>query len=237
MFPSKAGNVKCEVSFLKMGWKTFKICRGRLAERNPFGGKKPPWHWRWQTPGPGWRRKSPGHSPGKRQNAPRLSGSRHGRPARHPQRRVISRPPPKPGGFVINTLGSKRSAAEGKRSRNYPTKPIHSLTVPRTTSLTDAKHSPVDSQSRLQLPGGNAAVGAGLSQNAVQRRPHPSSFLRSSYFSPWRHAGGPEVGCWRDPKPTTCSVRRWEGAGAGRRGRMGGRRGGRREEGRGGEGK
>lgn len=120
----------------------------------------------------------------------------------------------------------------GNRPRNYPTKPIYCLTVPRT-SLTDAKHSPVDSRSRLQLPGGHAAVGAGLSQNAVQRRPHPSPFLRSASFSPWRHAGGPEVGCWRDPKPTTCSVRRWEGAGAGSRGENG--RTKRREEG--GEGK
>lgn len=195
-----------------------------MAERNPLvtGDGKP------LALGGGGR--VPHTCPGKRQNAPRLSGSRHGRQARHPQRRVLSRPEAPQARRIRHKHARQREKrGGGNRPRNYPTKPIHCLTVPRTTSPTDAKHSPVDSRSRLQLPGGHAAVGAGLSQNAVQRRPHPSPFLRSASFSPWRHAGGPEVGCWRDPKPTTCSVRRWEGAGAGSRGRMGGRRGGKRE--------
>lgn len=184
-----------------------------------FGGKKAPCHWRWQTPGPGWRPKSPAHSPGQVAKCSPASGKppwKAGRPGIligefplvAPQARRIRH----------KHARQREKRGGGNRSRDYPPKPIHCLTVPRTTSLTNAKHSPVDSGSRLQLPGGNAAVGAGLSQNAVQRRPHPASFLRSSSFSPWRHAGGPEVWCWRDPKPATCSVRRWEGPGAGSRG-------------------
>lgn len=194
------------------------------------------------NPGPGVEAEEspPDTRLGKKHPAPRAFGKppwKAGPASSAESSRSLVRPP-KPGGIRHKHARQPEKRGGANRPRSYPPRSpsIHCLTVPGTASLTDAKHSPVDSQSRLQLPGGTAAVGAGLSQNAAQRRPHPSSsFLRSSYFSPWRHTGGPEVGCWRDPKPTTCSVRRWEGAGAGSRGRRG--RTKRREEGRGGEGK
>lgn len=110
IFPSKAGNVKSGKS----------EAAGALNLRRQSGGKRPPRHcpgqWRWQTPGPGWRRKSPPRTLAWARSIllPGLLGNRHGRQARHPPRRALalSSAPPSPAVFVISTLGSQRSAAE-----------------------------------------------------------------------------------------------------------------------------
>lgn len=139
---------------------------------------------------------------------------------------LISGPSPQSRRVRHKHARQREKRGRGNRSRNCQTKPTHRLTVPKATSPPGAKHSPVASGTRLQLPGDDTEPRP--SQNAARQRPQLSSFLRSSYFSTLRHPGGLEVGRGRDPKLSACCVRRWEGDGAGSRGRMGGRRGGER---------
>lgn len=93
------------------------------------------------------------------QDAPGLSGSRHGgRPA------ILSGELPRPG-LQARRARHKHARQRQKRgrgdgSRSSHRKPTHRLTVPKATSLRSAEHSPVASESRLQLPRGRAADGA-----------------------------------------------------------------------------
>ena len=155
-----------------------------------------------------------------------------GRPGHSPQLSHV--PVHRSGGFVINTPGTDRNVAQGtghatiKRSPpslwRSPRRPAFPARITHQLPRDHDYNSQEAARRTEQRP----------SQNAAQRCPPPAfSFLRSSYFPTRRHPGGPEVGCGRELRASAWRVRRWEGDGAGSRGRMGGRKGGKR----GGEGK